>query len=50
MNWMKQVSNNVESWNCRDRYLAENVDRNEDERGTCTDYQTNVNPSRDLYE
>ncbi|XP_028193185.1 pentatricopeptide repeat-containing protein At3g58590-like [Glycine soja] len=34
----------------RDRYLAENVNRNEDERGTCRDYQTNVNPSKDLYE
>ncbi|KAG5042347.1 hypothetical protein JHK87_006262 [Glycine soja] len=35
----------------RDRYLAENVKRNEDERVTCRDrYQTNVNPSRDLHE
>ena len=48
---MKQVSNNVGSWNYKDRYLEENVKRNEDERGTCRDrYQTNVNPSTDLYE
>ncbi|XP_040866396.1 mediator of RNA polymerase II transcription subunit 15a-like [Glycine max] len=46
-----QVSKSNISLNYRDRYLAENVKRNEDERGTCRDrYQTNVNPSTDLYE